>query len=258
MATQPSRTATTHAAILLASIVLGFLLTVQFRTTAARLPTREQSRLATSDAVSRLEEEQRQLKERVSALRDQVADLQHQAAASAPSAPVAADLDQEKMIAGLVALHGPGVSVVLDDSSKPVASSDDANDFIIHDYELRDVVSLLWLAGAEAVAVNTERLVNLSSLYCVGSTILVNDTRQSPPYEVQAIGDAAVLEQALQDPQNLSKLKSRVKTYGIEFRVTQQKDVAVPAYSGNMDIRYARPTFVPQPPADQRMSQSTK
>ncbi len=258
MGTRPSRSTSAHAAILLASSVLGFLLTVQFRSTAARLPAREQSRLATSDAVKRLEDEQRQLKENVSTLRVQVADLQHQAASSAPAAPVAANLDQEKVMAGLVGLHGPGVTVVLDDSTKVAGPSDDANNFIVHDYELRDVVSLLWLAGAEGVAVNAERLVNVSSLYCVGSTILVNDTRQSPPYEVRAIGDPATLEQALQDPNNLSKLKSRTKLYGIELRVAQQKDVAVPAYSGNLNIRYARPTVVPQLPADTRTSQGNK
>lgn len=258
MGIRPSRSASAQAAILLASVVLGFLLTVQFRSTAARLPAREQSRLMTSDAVSRLEDEQRQLKVRVSALRVQVADLQHRAATGAPAAPVAADLDQEKAIAGLVALRGPGVTVVLDDSTKVVAPSDDANNFIVHDYELRDIVSLLWLAGAEAIAVNAERLVNVSSLYCVGSTILVNDTRLSPPYEVRAIGDPAALEQAAQDPKNLSKLKARARMYGIQFRVAQHKDVAVPAYSGNLNIRYARPTVAPQRTPDARTSQGQK
>ena len=234
-----------NAALLVASIVLGFLLTIQFRSTEARLPTREQSRLASTDTVLRLEDEQRQLKERIGQLRAQIALLQRATDAAAP-VPVTANLDQQKLLAGLIAVHGPGIMVTLDDSTKAAPPTDDLNNYIIHDYELRDVVSLLWLAGAEAIAINGERLVNVSSVYCVGSTILVNDTRLSPPYDVRAIGDPTRLEQVMQDAKNLAKLRSRVKAYGIQFRVAQQKDVVVPAYSGNLDIRYARPTVVPE------------
>jgi uncharacterized protein YlxW (UPF0749 family) len=85
----------------------------------------------------------------------------------------------------------------------------DAANYLVHDYELRDVVNLLWLAGAEAVAVNDERLVASTSIYCVGSTVIVNETRLSPPYDVRAIGNAAQLENTLQDPGVLKKLKSR-------------------------------------------------
>ena len=53
------------------------------------------------------------------------------------------------------------------------------------------MLNLLWLAGAEAVSLNGERVVATTSIYCVGSTILVNDTRLSPPYEFLAIGDPA-------------------------------------------------------------------
>ena len=71
----------------------------------------------------------------------------------------------------------------------PCPLGDDAANYLIHDFELRDVASLLWLAGAEAVAINDERLVASTSIYCVGSTIIVNNTRLSPPYEIRALGN---------------------------------------------------------------------
>jgi len=245
MTTRAKKTSQVNLAIIAASILLGFLLTVQFRSTAARLPVREQSRLASVDAVRRLEGEQRDLKQRIAGLRTQVAALQRNTDSMLSSAAVAADLDQQRVLAGLVAMRGPGLIVTLDDSTKIIGQADDANNYIIHDYELRDAVSLLWLAGAEAIAVNGERIVNVSSLYCVGSTILVNDTRLSPPYEVRGIGDPAVLEQAVQNPRNLAKLRARVKTYGIQFKVAAQKEITVPAFGGNLHIRYARPGTTP-------------
>jgi uncharacterized protein YlxW (UPF0749 family) len=245
MSTRVSRSRSTNLAIVVASVVLGFLLTMQFRSTAARLPNREQSRLATADTLHRLEDEQKELKARVVELRAQVSALQHDASTASTAASLAANVDQQKLAAGLVAVHGPGVLVSLDDSSRAVGPADDANNFIVHDYELRDVVSLLWLAGAEGITVNGERIVNVSSLYCVGSTILINDTRLSPPYEVRAIGDPAGLEQAVQDPKNLAKLKARAKAYGVQLKSAPQKDLLLPAYTGNLTIHYARPTIVP-------------
>lgn len=236
-----SRPARTNLAIVGASIILGFLLTVQFRSAAARLPEREQGRLATTSSVERLEAEQRDLKEQIARLRAQIAAAQRVSEAAARSSFDSANIDQQRLVTGLVPLRGQGATVTLDDSARPVGPTDDANNFIIHDYELRDVVSLLWLVGAEAVSINNERLVNVSSVYCVGSTILVNDTRLSPPYEIRAIGDAGLLEQALQNQKNLTKLRSRVKAYGIQFKIAAAKDITVPAYIGTLNIRYARP-----------------
>ena len=53
---------------------------------------------------------------------------------------------------------------------------DGALAFIIHEYELRDIVNLLWMAGSDAIAINDERLVSNSSIYCVGSTVMVGET----------------------------------------------------------------------------------
>lgn len=232
--------------LVVASAVLGFLMTVQFRSTAARLPSREQSRLVTADTIAHLEKEQRNLKERLVTLRGQMTALQHSRdLASSRAGVLGADLDTQRLAAGLVALRGPGLVVTLDDSSKPMAAADDANNYIVHDYELRDVVNVLWLAGAEAISINGERLTNLSSLYCVGSTILVNDTRLSPPYEVRAIGNSADLQQATENPKNFGKFRVKVRTYGIQFRVAAGKDVTVPAYNTNVAIRVASPAAQP-------------
>ncbi len=248
MTTRVSKRTGANLAIVLASIILGFLLTVQFRSTAAHLPVREQSRLATADAVRRLDDEQRQLKQRIVELRAQATLLQREVVAVPSAQSVAAELDQQRLQAGLIAVRGPGLVVTLDDSTKSIIPSDDANNYIIHDYELRDVVSLLWLAGAEAIAINGERIVNISSVYCVGSTILVNDTRLSPPYEIRAIGEPALLDQALQNPKNLAKLRARAKTNGIQFKIAMPKETSTPAYTGDLHIRYARPTVTPDKP----------
>ncbi len=82
-------------------------------------------------------------------------------------------------------------------------------------------------------------MIEIASIYCVGSTILVNDTRTSPPYEFLVIGDQAGLEAALGDAANLKALKSRIKLYGLQFTAQKQREVALPAYTGGLDVRVA-------------------
>lgn len=226
-------------AAILASTVLGFLMTVQFRSSAA-ISAREQA--TPSTAIQRLEDEQGDLKQQLARLRVQVTDLQRSASSGAAGvSSTAHNLEQQRLVAGLLAVRGPGLVVTLDDSTKPMAPGDDANDFLVHDYDLRDVVNLFWLAGAEAVSINGERVINTSSLYCVGSTILVNDTRLSPPYEIRAIGDAASLEQMARNTNYLRQLRAQVSKHGVQFRIVVGKDVSIPAYTGNLGVKLAQP-----------------
>ena len=230
-------------AVILASALLGFLLTVQIQSALNRPPaTSEYGRELSTATIQRLEAEQRALKDSIAELRAQLFATQQAAGSGAASlGSLTEELERQRMAAGLTPVRGPGVVVSLDDSSRPVPAGDDAANYLIHDYELRDVVNLLWLSGAEAVAVNEERVVASTSIYCVGSTIIVNETRLSPPYDVRAIGNAAQLENTLQDPGVLKKLKSRIRLYGVQLKIAQNKDLALLPYSGRFDIKHANP-----------------
>jgi uncharacterized protein YlxW (UPF0749 family) len=227
-------------ALLVACVLLGFLLTLQLRSPAAGRSFQEQDSERIASTIQQLEVDQKELKYTVSDLRTQIDNYRHQTAASS-TIGIEEELERQRMAAGLVPLSGPGIIVTLDDSTKAVGPGDDPANYLIHDYEVRDIVNLLWLAGAEAISVNGERLVNSTSLYCVGSTILCNNTRLSPPYEIRAIGVPASLEEPLRNPANLQKLKSRTKLFGIQFEFITIKETTIPAYNGSFALRYAVP-----------------
>jgi len=230
-------------AVIAASVLLGFLLTAQLQTVRVRpLGGPEYSRNLSIATIQRLEDEQKSLKETVASLRSRVVALQEQATLGASNlATISQELERQRLVAGLLPMRGPGVQVTLDDSARAIPVGEDPANYLIHDYELRDVVSLLWLAGAEAIAINEERVVASTSIYCVGSTIIVNSTRLSPPYEIRAIGNASFLEETLRDPATLKKLKSKSQLYGVQFRLTQVRDLTVPAYTGGVALKYAAP-----------------
>ncbi len=230
-------------AVILANMLLGFLLTLQIQTALNRPPaTPEYSRDLSAVTIQRLESEQKSLKDSIALLRGRIVTQQQAATSGASSLSAVTDeLERQRLAAGLSVPHGPGVSVILDDSIKPMLVGDDAANYLIHDFELRDVASLLWLAGAEALSINGERLVSSTSIYCVGSTIIVNNTRLSPPYEIRALGNPSQLEEALKDPGTLKKIKSRSKLYGIQFKYAQAKELSLPAFTGGFAIKYASP-----------------
>jgi uncharacterized protein YlxW (UPF0749 family) len=220
-----------------AAILLGILVSLHWTEGSSR------SRAApdqVSQAISRLEFEQAELKRKVGRLREIVNERQRQTwANTALLDDLSSELIIQNVRAGLVDVRGPGVLVVLDDSLRPVVG--DANDFIIHDYDLRDVVNVLWMAGAEAVSVNEERVTQRTSIYCVGSTVMVNDTRLSPPYEIRAIGESLRLQDYLRNPGYLAELKMRSERYGVVFRYSRLDSIIVYAYQGSIMNRYAKP-----------------
>ncbi len=192
--------------------------------------------------VARLEFDQSGLRSELSGLRQELAVRQQAAAANTGRlAELKSELDRQQLLAGLVAVHGPGVTVVLDDAHGLARPGAVPEDYLIHEYDLRDVVNLLWMAGSEAIAVNDERLVSNSSIYCVGSTVMVNSTRLAPPYKITAVGNSRVQQDVLRNPSYLENLKQRAQDYGVEFGVTAARDLTLPPYRGGFLIRHAQP-----------------
>ena len=90
--------------------------------------------------------------------------------------------------AGTIAVRGPGVRVVADDAP----GADSARNEVL-DTDLQKLVNGLWEAGAEAIAVNGQRLTNLSTIRLAGGAITVNARSLRRPYIVTAIGNQDTL-----------------------------------------------------------------
>jgi uncharacterized protein YlxW (UPF0749 family) len=228
--------------ILAVGLTLGLLLSLSWR------PSGQKSAIATDQgssqvwhSIERLEAEQQNLKTTLAELRQELARRQQSAAADTDRLQaLTVALEQQQLLAGLIPVQGPGVLVILDDSAMQIPSGADPNAYVIHEYDLRDIVNLLWMAGSEAIAINGERLVGNSSLYCVGSTVMVNNTRLSPPYLIRALGNSRVQQDYLHNPSYLQDLKEKARLYGLRFEVSAVANLALPAYSGSFLVQYAR------------------
>lgn len=140
--------------------------------------------------------------------------------------------------AGHVPMAGPGVVVELNDSPFPLRPGDDPNTVILHYTDLQGVLNELWASGAEAVAVNGERMISTTGLNCVGTTIICNVKRIAPPYRIFAIGDTDQMVRYVGRPDGVL---AGLRSFGFPVKVTKVGRLTVPAYRGSYRFTHARP-----------------
>jgi uncharacterized protein YlxW (UPF0749 family) len=118
-----------------------------------------------------------------------------------------------------------GIEIMINDSSKPLLRGENPNLSIIHDEDLLKIVNELKAAGAVAVSLNEQRLRECSAISCAGPTILVNNSRLTPPFIIKAQGNSPTLERAML---LRGGIIDSLKLYGIEVQLQQRSDIVLP------------------------------
>jgi uncharacterized protein YlxW (UPF0749 family) len=149
------------------------------------------------------------------------------------------DFKQAQIRAGLTSVTGPGVTITLDDnhSGQKANPEDDPQQYIIHFEHILNIVWELKAAGAEAIAVNGQRLITTSEIRCVGNVILVNTTRIAPPFEIQAIGSPALMMNMV----NYGEL-AVLRSSNYPVQIQENPALILPAYKGDLQFQYAKQT----------------
>lgn len=144
------------------------------------------------------------------------------------------------MPAGLRAVHGPGVEVVLDDApGEPAGLNVDPNQLVVHQSDLQAVVNALWAGGAEAMTIAGQRVIATSAVRCVGNTLLLNGEVYSPPFQVAAIGPSATMLRRLSSSPGVKLFREAAGYYGLGYTVSTQSRLELPAYMGTISLSYA-------------------
>src|SRR3954462_6773027 len=229
--------------LMLPALLFALLVSLQWRTQQERSELTVRYNAPLLDAAKSLQNEQDGLRAQLAQLRAQLDEIQRGAASqSTSSRDLQTQIDELRSAAGLTERTGDGVVITLDDArSSSVTQNANVDKSICHSTDLTDIVNTAWRGGAQAIAINDERIVGSSSVYCVGSTIMVNGTLMSPPFNVVVIGSQNELLSAYDDPNELRDIKQRRDVYGLGFRVARSAGLKVPAYRGAMNVRYGKP-----------------
>ena len=239
----PRRQRLQHAfALLIPAVLFGFLVSAQWQGQQERSSIAVRYNAPLTDAAFALQKEQNDLKVQLQDLRAQLDQIQSNAASqSGAAAELGRRLNELKGQAGLSPLTGDGVMVQLDDSHTVVSGATNLDQAICHSTDLTDILNTAWRGGAQAISVNAQRVVSSTSVYCVGSTIMVNGSLLSPPFNIAVIGPQNSVLGAFDDPSQLRDIKARRDVQGLGFRVTRANAINVPAYDGALTVRVAVP-----------------
>jgi uncharacterized protein YlxW (UPF0749 family) len=236
--TIPSWQVTLGAALL----GLGFLIAAQLASEGPRVRYTTQERSPLVETATQLQDRQETLKARILELRSQIQAAEQ---AGQGSAALVSDLNDQlqeaRIAAGLIPLTGTGIVLQLEDSSEPPAPGADASDYLVGARDLRTIVEELWSAGAEAVAINGERLTASTAIIDVGPSILANAAYLAGPYQITALGPEDMYSRLAAAPGFVDFIRSRAEGFGIRVSIAQPASVDMPAFVGTVTLRYARP-----------------
>jgi uncharacterized protein YlxW (UPF0749 family) len=193
----------------------------------------------------------RQKSDRVNALEDRVAGQQQAVddltAGRIGDPAVALTRNQIEALApaaGLTDAVGRALTVTLDDA--PLREPDDplwqtmsANDVIVHQADLQAVVNALWRGGAVAMQVMDQRIINTSSVQCVGNTLLLQGRVYSPPYTITAIGPVKRMRGALSRDNDISAYRAWADAVGLVYQERRHREYTIAGYTGPITMQFA-------------------
>lgn len=131
---------------------------------------------------------------------------------------------------GLTDVQGEGVIITLRDTNVATYTSED----------LRTLVNELKYAGAEAISINDNRIINLTDIVNISdSFIVINaDARIASPYVVKAIGDKTYLSSTLNIKN--SGYVDLMKSNYLDITVEQSNNVMIKRYSKSINAKYMK------------------
>jgi uncharacterized protein YlxW (UPF0749 family) len=233
------RSSLTKAITAITLAVIGFLFVVAYRHALADEPGRSQARAGLVSQIDEREGVTDGLRSRAEGLREDVARLRD----AALDESEAARLRELEASTGLARVRGDGAVVRIGDAPSAVdavtGEGDGNNLGRVLDGDLQEIANVLWASGAEAIAINGQRLTATSTIRSVGRAILVDFQPVASPYEVTAIGPDN-LDRRFSGTPTARFFRGLANQYGMSFQVREAEDITLPA-AVPPQLQYAEP-----------------
>lgn len=219
-------------AISIACFVLAFVMSMQFKivyqTDITEIENMRESELRTELAnwKEKYEETEAKYEETIAKIEEY---QQTKESNEETEKLVDAELEQVNMTLGKTDVEGEGIEVILRETKSEEISQINASDLLV-------IVNALKLAGAEAISINEERIINMSDIVTINNTFIkVNGQRILAPYVIKAIGNQTYLESALVGS---GGYVDELKKLGHDVSIEKVNKVKINKYSGEIKIKY--------------------
>ena len=147
------------------------------------------------------------------------------------------ELKHLNILLGLTEVNGRGLTITVEDNKTNSSQIINANLAIVHDGDLIEIVNILKNAGAEAISINDQRIVNSTAITCDGSVVRINGEKIGVPYTIKAIGSPEGLKGALEMPN--SYVDQMIKD-GVKVEIKKWNNLTIPKYDGVIENEYMK------------------
>ncbi|MCQ1528126.1 DUF881 domain-containing protein [Lutispora saccharofermentans] len=216
-------------------LVLGIMVAVQFKTVKNNVgPVTEYRARELASQLKRVTTEKDNLAALKNELEKKLRDYENAEAEGNSAAKfLSEELNKARIIAGLVDVEGPGITMLVDD----LKFTEHYNYNIIDYTDLLELVNELNAAGAEAISINGQRVISTTEIRQAGLHININTVKFAPPFTFKAIGDPKTLEAALRMRDGIIQ---RIEGKGIAISITQEQSIIVKKYDGVIEKKFSK------------------
>lgn len=140
------------------------------------------------------------------------------------------ELEQINMSLGKTDVEGEGIIININETNSEEVEKITSDDLLL-------IVNALKLAGAEAISINDERIINMSDIVYIDAAgvIRVNGERILAPYSIKAIGDSSYLESSLTGN---GGVVDDMKKKGQDVTIQKENNVRISKYNGDIETKY--------------------
>lgn len=244
----PAATGSRRPLLIVSVLVIGLIIGMSTASLRSRDPARSSVR---TDIIRQIEDRQKGVDEDSRTARRLQVEID---AATTRLGPTVGgtpkrELEAMRISSGLVPVRGPGMRLVIDDApdtsssadGDPRTGTDDKGR--VRSSDLQIVTNGLWSSGAEAIAINGQRLTSRSAIRFAGEAILVNFRPLTRPYTIDAIGEPGELRDTFASSSGGTYLEDLEGRYGIEATESSQDALRLPGAT-NVSNQHAK--VVPQ------------
>lgn len=211
------------------SVILACIMFMQFKvvneTEIAEIETMREDEL--QKALTEWKEKYEEVETKLEETNDKIKEYKEKSENSEETKKlVQKELEEANLILGKTDVEGNGIQITLTDNYEKAYTYKD----------LLILINELKAAGAEAISINGERLINITDIVNISNRyILVNSNKISSPYTVLAIGDENYLASALNIKNGYVDIKLKE---GYNISVENKKNIKIKKYSKDISLRY--------------------
>ena len=151
------------------------------------------------------------------------------------------EIKNNNMLLGLSEVKGEGLQIVIADNNTGTLKNEsealDLSSQVVHYDDLIEVINALNNAGAEAISINGQRIIQTTAITCEGNVIKINGQKVSSPFTIKAIGSKGLLYGSLT---MIGGYLYILDEAGVIVETTQMDNLTVEKYSGVINYKYVK------------------